>query len=66
MHPGIVNSVLDTGPPAEPGVYLNAIKEFPKEPGESTSGIGMEGDRSWNLVKGSYRENEAPQVVCRK
>jgi hypothetical protein len=26
-HPGNVNPVLDTGPPAEPGLYLNQIKK---------------------------------------
>jgi hypothetical protein len=27
-HPGNVNPVLDTGPPAEPGVYLKEIINF--------------------------------------
>jgi len=30
-HPGNVNPVLDTGPPAEPGVYLKEIIKFSPE-----------------------------------
>jgi hypothetical protein len=56
-HPGNVNPVLDTGPPAEPGVYLKEIRLA----ANFLHGIGLNPARSLRIVQGSESWNLAAQ-----